>query len=247
MSKINNIPNNCETTGKIFICGAGPGDPKLLTIKALELIKESDIILYDRLIGKDIIKLFPENTEKVYVGRNIGDPTSHQKRTNELMIEYSKRGMNVLRLKGGDPFIFGRGGEEAEFLKSNNIPFEIIPGITSGIGAAIYSGIPLTHRKYSSSVAFVTGHEDPEKKTPIVKWDKIATAVDTIVILMGVEKLDVILKKLKKHGLSDETKIAVIEKGTLEDQKIIISDFKNIRKKMKSASIKPPAVIIIGE
>ena len=169
MSKINNTTYNYETKGKIFICGAGPGDPILLTIRALELINVSKVILYDRLIGQDIIKLFPENAEKIYVGRNIGDPTSHQKKTNELMLEYSKKGLNVLRLKGGDPFIFGRGGEEAEFLKSNNIPFEIIPGITSGIGAAIYSGIPLTHRKYSSSVAFVTDHEDQEKKTHIVK------------------------------------------------------------------------------
>jgi len=160
----NNNTDNIDNTGKIFICGAGPGDPKLLTIRALDLINESDVILYDRLIGKDIIKLFPEHVEKVYVGRGIGDPTTHQNKTNELMQEYSKKGKKVLRLKGGDPFIFGRGGEEAEFLKSNNILFEIIPGITSGIGAAIYSGIPLTHRNYSSSVAFVTGHEDPEKK-----------------------------------------------------------------------------------
>src|SRR6476469_11016343 len=121
MNKINNNTNNCEIKGKIFICGDGHGDPKLLTIRALDLINESDIILYDRLIGKDIIDLFPEKTEKVYVGRNIGDPTTHQNKTNELMLEYSKQGKKVLRLKGGDPFIFGRGGEEAEFLKSNNI------------------------------------------------------------------------------------------------------------------------------
>ncbi len=144
MSKTNETGKDCNS-GKVFICGAGPGDPKLLTIRAIELINESDVILYDRLIGKDIIELFPEKAEKVYVGRNIGDPTTHQNKTNELMLEYSKKGKQVLRLKGGDPFIFGRGGEEAEFLRFNNIRFEIIPGITSGIGAAIYSGIPLTH------------------------------------------------------------------------------------------------------
>src|SRR5919112_434933 len=223
--------------GKIYICGAGPGDPKLLTIRALELINKSDVILYDRLIGNGIVKLFPKETEKVYVGRNIGDPTTHQNKTNELMLEHSRKGKQVLRLKGGDPFIFGRGGEEAEFLNENAIDFEIIPGISSAIGAAIYSGIPLTHRKFSSSVAIVTGHEDPTKEEKSVRWDKIATAVDTIVILMGVEKLESILQKLKKHGLSDETKIAVIEKGTLQDQKIIIGDFKNIHKKLKNASI----------
>src|SRR6476620_1993032 len=219
MNKINNITNNCEIKGKIFICGAGPGDPKLLTIRALELINESDVILYDRLIGKEIIKLFPENTEKVYVGRNIGDPTSHQKKTNELMLEYSKNGRNVLRLKGGDPFIFGRGGEEAEFLKSNNISFEIIPGITSGIGAANYSGIPLTHRKYGSTIAFVTGHEDPEKKTPEVKWDKLSEAVDTIVIYMGTEKLELIINKIKRGKIDDRTSIAIIQNSTLNNQK----------------------------
>jgi uroporphyrin-III C-methyltransferase len=247
MSKFNNeIPNN-GTPGKVFICGAGPGDPKLLTIRAVELINESDIILYDRLIGKDIIKLFPEDTEKVYVGRNIGDPTSHQKKTNELMLEYSKRGLNVLRLKGGDPFIFGRGGEEAEFLKSNNIPFEIIPGITSGIGAAIYSGIPLTHRKYSSSVAFVTGHEDPEKKTPIVKWEKLLDAIDTVVIYMGTEKLEIIIDKIRKGNISENKKIAVIENGTLKNQRIIKGELNNIIEKLRRENIKPPSIVIIGD
>jgi len=247
MSKTNNNSHKCETIGKIFICGAGPGDPKLLTIRALELINESDVILYDRLIGKDIIKLFPENTEKIYVGRNIGDPTSHQKKTNELMLEYSKKGMNVLRLKGGDPFIFGRGGEEAEFLESNNIPFEIIPGITSGIGAAIYSGIPLTHRKFSSSVAFVTGHEDPEKKTPIVKWEKLLDAVDTVVIYMGTEKLEIIIDKIRKGNTSENKKIAVIENGTLKNQRIIKGELQNIMEKVKKENIRPPAIVIIGD
>ena len=197
-----------------------------MTIRALDLINESDIILYDRLIGKDIIELFPEKTEKVYVGRNIGDPTTHQNKTNELMLEYSKQGKKVLRLKGGDPFIFGRGGEEAEFLKSNNIPFEIIPGITSGIGAAIYSGIPLTHRKYSSSVAFVTGHEDPEKKTPIVRWEKLFDAVDTVVIYMGTEKLELIIEKIRNGNIKDNTKVAIIENGTLKNQRVITGEIR---------------------
>jgi len=246
MSKINRIHKN-GNIGKIFICGAGPGDPKLLTIRALELINECDVILYDRLIGKEIIKLFPEKAEKVYVGRNIGDPTTHQNKTNELMLEYSKKGKKVLRLKGGDPFIFGRGGEEAEFLKFNNIYFEIIPGITSGIGAAIYSGIPLTHRKYSSSVAFVTGHEDPEKKTPIVKWEKLFDAIDTVVIYMGTEKLEIIIEKIKKGNINEKTKVGVIENGTLKNQRIILGDIESIVKKVKHENIKPPAIVIIGD
>jgi uroporphyrin-III C-methyltransferase len=248
MSKNNGpVSNHHNDVGKIFICGAGPGDPKLLTIRALDLINESDIILYDRLIGKDIVDLFPEKTEKVYVGRNIGDPTTHQNKTNELMLEYSKQGKKVLRLKGGDPFIFGRGGEEAEFLKSNNIPFEIIPGITSGIGAAIYSGIPLTHRKYSSSVAFVTGHEDPEKKTPVVRWEKLFDAVDTVVIYMGTEKLELIIEKIRNGNIKDNTKVAIIQNGTLKNQRVITGEISNIVKKAKHEDIKPPAIIIIGD
>jgi uroporphyrin-III C-methyltransferase len=248
MSKKNGpVPNHHNDLGKIFICGAGPGDPKLLTIRALDLINESDVILYDRLIGKDIINIFPEKTEKVYVGRNIGDPTTHQNKTNDLMLEYSKQGKKVLRLKGGDPFIFGRGGEEAEFLKLNNIPFEIIPGITSGIGAAIYSGIPLTHRKYSSSVAFVTGHEDPEKKTPVVRWEKLFDAVDTVVIYMGTEKLELIIEKIRNGSIKDNTKVAIIQNGTLKNQKVITGEISNIVKKAKHEDIKPPAIIIIGD
>jgi len=241
MSKTNNNRDNNTNSsynfGKIFICGAGPGNPKLLTIRALELINESDVILYDRLVGENIIKLFPERTEKIYVGRSIGDPTTHQNKTNELMLEYSKKGKKVLRLKGGDPFIFGRGGEEAEFLKSNNISFEIIPGITSGIGAAIYSGIPLTHRKYSSSVAFVTGHEDPEKKTPIVNWEKLFDAVDTVVIYMGTEKLEIIIEKIRKGNISGNTKVAIIENSTLKNQRIIIGEINSIVKKNQNRKI----------
>ncbi|HEY0580117.1 MAG TPA: uroporphyrinogen-III C-methyltransferase, partial [Candidatus Nitrosocosmicus sp.] len=170
-----------------------------------------------------------------------------QNKTNELMLEYSKQGKKILRLKGGDPFIFGRGGEEAEFLKSNNIPFEIIPGITSGIGAAIYSGIPLTHRKYSSSVAFVTGHEDPEKKTPVVRWEKLFDAVDTVVIYMGTEKLELIIEKIRNGSIKDNTKVAIIQNGTLKNQRVITGEISNIVKKAKHEDIKPPAIIIIGD
>ncbi len=241
MSKENHVP-------QVYICGAGPGNPKLLTIRALELINFVDVILYDRLIGQEIINLFPEQTEKVYVGRNIGDPTTHQDKTNDLMLEYVKKGKKVLRLKGGDPFIFGRGGEEAEFLKENSIKYEIVPGITSGIGAANYSGIPLTHRKYGSSVAFVTGHEDPEKKTPEVKWEKLFDAVNTVVIYMGTEKLDTIIEKIRKSDNVDEdTGVAIIENCTLRTQKVITGKLNNIVRKAKEQSIKPPAIIIIGD
>lgn len=236
-----------KSKGKVYICGAGPGNPDLITKRCWDLLKNCDIILYDRLVGREIIELIPENTPKVYVGRSLGDPTTNQVKTNQVMLQYALEGKKVLRLKGGDPFIFGRGGEEAEFLNENAVDFEIIPGISSAIGSAIYSGIPLTHRQYSSSVAIVTGHEDPTKKEKSIKWDKLATAVDTIVILMGVENLESIIKNLINHGLSTDTKIAVIQNGTLKEQKVIIGNFNNIRKKMNDASIKPPCVIIIGD
>src|SRR5215208_3025342 len=242
---MNGIKN--KKNGKVYICGAGPGDPSLITVKCWDLIKNSDIILYDRLVSGGILKLIPETTPKVYVGRSARDPTINQFKTNQIMLQHALTGKQVLRLKGGDPFIFGRGGEEAEFLNENAIDFEIIPGISSAIGSAVYSGIPLTHRLFSSLVAIVTGHEDPTKKEKSVRWDKLAMAVDTIVILMGVENLESIMQNLVNHGLSNDTKIAVIQNGTLKDKKVIIGNFSNIRKKMDDASIKPPAVIIIGE
>jgi uroporphyrin-III C-methyltransferase len=238
---------NNKSKGKVYICGAGPGNPDLITKRCWDLLKHCDIILYDRLVGREILELIPESTPKIYVGRSAGDPTTNQVKTNKVMLQYALEGKKVLRLKGGDPFIFGRGGEEAEFLNENAIDFEIIPGISSAIGSAVYSGIPLTHRQFSSSVAIVTGHEDPTKKEKSIRWDKLATAVDTIVILMGVENLESIMKNLINYGLSNDTKIAVIQNGTLKKQKVIIGNFSNIRKKMENASIKPPAVIIIGE
>lgn len=235
-----------EFSGIVYICGAGPGDPKLLTLRAFDLIKQSEVILYDRLVGEEIINLFPTDAEKIYVGRNVGDPTTHQDKTNQLMLKYAKMGRKVLRLKGGDPFIFGRGGEEAEILKENNIPFEIIPGITSGIGAAIYSGIPLTHRKYGSAVAFVTGHEDPDKKTPEVRWEKLLQAVDTVVIYMGTEKLNIIIEKIKTGINNANIPVAIIQNGTLKNQRIIKGNLENIIEMASEAKVKPPAIVIIG-
>src|SRR5438445_5205518 len=181
--------------GKVLIVGAGQGDPKLITLKAVEVIKSADAVLYDRLVSKKIIRMIPKKAEKVYVGRDVGNDYEHQNKTNELMLRYAKRSKNVVRLKGGDPFLFGRGGEEAEFLKQHKIKYEIIPGITSGIGSAEYSGIPLTHRDHASSVVFVTGHEDAKKTKENVNRKKLAKEVDTIVIFNGLSRLDIILVK----------------------------------------------------
>jgi uroporphyrin-III C-methyltransferase len=163
------------------------------------------------------------------------------------MVKYAKSHKNIVRLKGGDPIIFGRGGEEAEFLKENNIKYEIVPGITSGIGSATYAGIPLTHRKYSSSVVFVTGHEDPEKKKEIVKWTKLAKSVDTIVIMMGLSRIDIICKQLISGGMDKNTPVAVIQNGTTPKQKMIKGTVTNIAKKVKANKITPPSNIIIGK
>jgi len=233
-------------TGKVYLVGAGPGDPKLITLRAVELIKKADVVLYDRLVSKKILSMIPKRTVSIYVGRAVGDDTTHQDSTNELMVKYAKLKKYVVRLKGGDPIIFGRGGEEAEFLKSFNVKYEIIPGITSGIGSATYAGIPLTHRQFSSSVVFVTGHEDPEKKSDVVKWKKLAKSVDTIVIMMGLSRIGVISKKLIDGGMDKDMPVAVIQNGTTSQQKMIRGTISNITNKIKRNKIKPPTNIIIG-
>lgn len=234
-------------TGKVYIVGAGPGDPKLITLRAVETIKNADVVLYDRLVSKGIISMIPKHAEKIYVGRDVGDDYKHQDFTNNLMLKFAKTKKNVVRLKGGDPFIFGRGGEEAEFLKSHDIKYELIPGITSGIGSAEYFGIPLTHRDYASSVAFVTGHEDTKKTKESVKWKKLAKSVDTIVIMMGLSRLETISKNLIAGGLDKKTPVAVIQDGTSPNQKMIQGNLANISQKAVQAKIRPPSIIIVGK
>ena len=233
-------------TGIVYLVGAGPGDPKLVTLRAVELIKTVDIVLYDRLVSKKIISMISKKAKKIYVGRDVGDDYKHQASTNDMMVKYAKSNKSVVRLKGGDPFIFGRGGEEAEYLKKYKVKFEIIPGITSGIGSAIYSGIPLTHRKYSSSVVFVTGHEDPQKEKDPVKWKQLAKSVETIVIMMGLSRIGAISKSLIAGGLSKNTPVAVIQNGTTEHHRLVVGTISNIEKKIKQNKITPPSIIIIG-
>jgi uroporphyrin-III C-methyltransferase len=232
---------------KVFICGAGPGDPGLITVKGMNLIKNCDVVFYDRLVDKKIIDEIPENSEKIFVGRSVGDSPGHQDYTNRLMVTYARKGKKVLRLKGGDPFVFGRGAEEAEFLFNHDIKFEIVPGVTSAIGAAAYAGIPLTHRLFASSVVIVTGHEDPAKGEPTVNWGKIALAADTIVVLMGIETLPRIVSFLIKSGLRSDTNVAIIENATTIKHREIIGNLGNIVRKAENAKVKSPAVIIIGK
>ncbi|ABK77978.1 uroporphyrinogen-III methylase [Cenarchaeum symbiosum A] len=232
--------------GKVYLVGAGPGDPRLLTLRADELIQKADVVLYDRLVTKRIMSRVPRGTPKVYVGRSIGDHTSHQDSTNHHMLEQAKKHKTVVRLKGGDPIIFGRGGEEAEYLKENGIKYEIVPGVTSGIGSATYAGIPLTHRKFASSVVFAAGHEDPGKESDGVDWKAMAGSVDTIVIMMGVTRIGTICSELIEGGADRGTPVAVIENGTTPQERMITGKLHNIEQLIKSSDIRPPAVIIIG-
>lgn len=244
--------------GKVYLVGAGPGDPKLMTLRAAELLQKADVVLYDRLVDKKIIsEMIPRSTLKLYVGRAVGDDTTHQDTTNNLMLHHAKSKRHIVRLKGGDPIIFGRGGEEAQFLKAHNIKYELVPGVTSGVGSATYSGIPLTHRDFASSVVFATGHEDPKKKNskgprgsnnagPIVQWRRLAKSADTIVIMMGLSTIDTITKKLIAGGMDKKTPVAVIQNGTTSKHKMVVGTIHNITKKIKTNNIKPPANIIIG-
>ena len=234
-------------TGKVFLVGAGPGDPNLITLRAVELIKKAGVVLYDRLVSKKILSMIPKKAETVYVGRAVGDDFKHQNDTNALMVKYAKIKRNIVRLKGGDPIIFGRGGEEAEYLKKHKIQFEIVPGITSGIGSATYAGIPLTHRKFASSVVFVTGHEDFEKKKEDVRWKKLAKSTDTIVVMMGLGRINIICRQLSAGGMEKHMPVAVIQDGTTAKQKIVIGTISNIAQKIKASKIKPPSIIIIGK
>ncbi len=232
--------------GKVYLVGAGPGDPQLLTIKAVRVLKEADVVIYDRLVGEEILCLAPEGAEMIYVGKRTGKHEVPQDKITELIVEKAQSGGKIVRLKGGDPFIFGRGGEEAEALVGKGIAFEVVPGVSSSVAAPMYAGIPLTHRDYAASVAIITGHRagDAEK---IIDWVKIANAVDTMVILMGVESLEGIVAKLLEGGVSPDKPVAMVESGTYPKQRTLISTLGKIIKDAETKQIKPPSVIVIGE
>ena len=233
--------------GKVFLVGAGPGDPQLLTIKAVKVLKEADVVIYDRLgVSADVLCLAPDSAERIFVGKRTGLHEIPQDKITELIIEKAKEGGKVVRLKGGDPFIFGRGGEEAEALVAEGIEFEVVPGISSSVAAPMYAGIPLTHRDYAASVAIITGHRagDAEK---VIDWVKIANAVDTMVILMGVESLEGIAAKLLKGGISPQKPVAMVESGTYPKQRTLIATLGTVVKEAEEKQIKPPSVIVIGE
>ncbi|MCX5813711.1 MAG: uroporphyrinogen-III C-methyltransferase [Proteobacteria bacterium] len=232
--------------GKVYLVGAGPGDPKLITLRGLKLIKGADTIIYDYLINKDLLGFAGNDAELIYVGKQASCHEMPQADINALLVKKAKEKGLVVRLKGGDPFMFGRGGEEAEFLAEHRVDFEIVPGVTSAISAPAYAGIPLTHREYASSVAFITGHEDASKTESTIRWDALAHGCDTLVFLMGIKNLKDIKRNLIKAGKDPCTPACVIQWGTLPEQKVVSGNLKEIDVLAKAEGIKPPGVIVVG-
>jgi len=232
--------------GKVYLIGAGPGDPGLITVKGLECIKQADVLIYDYLASPVLLNYASKNAEIIYVGKKGGVHTLSQDGINSLIAEKANKGFIVTRLKGGDPFIFGRGAEEAEVLIEEDIPFEIVPGVTSAIAAPAYAGIPLTHRKFTATVAFVTGHEDPTKEESKIDWSALAKGIGTIVFLMGVKNLPKITSQLIKHGMPSDTPVALVRWGTTPRQFSVAGTLENINECVKSIGLKPPAIIVVG-
>lgn len=230
--------------GRVYLVGAGPGDPGLLTVRGLELLRAVDVVVYDELVSPAILAEASRAAIKVYVGKHAGQHCIAQEEINDALVDYARMGYDVVRLKGGDPFVFGRGGEEASVLAEASVPFEIVPGVSSAIAVPAYAGIPLTHRGYASSFAVVTGHPARNAKA-VVDWAKLARAVDTLVILMGVKNLPQIVADLLRGGVSPETPAAAIRWGTTQAQESVIGTLDNIVD--RAARLKSPAVIVLGK
>jgi uroporphyrinogen III methyltransferase/synthase len=234
-----------ERAGKVYLIGAGPGDPGLFTLKGKRCLEEADVVAYDALANPRLLLHAKPGAELIYVGKRGGQHALPQDEIGKLLVDRARAGKIVARLKGGDPFVFGRGGEEAEELAAAGISFEIVPGVTSAVAAPAYAGIPLTHRDFTSTVAFVTGHEDPTKEDTGVAWDKIATGIGTLVFFMGVGQLPEIVTRLVEHGRSPETPAAVIRWGTRAEQRVVTGTLATLVE--RSAGVKPPALIVVGE
>jgi uroporphyrin-III C-methyltransferase len=232
--------------GKVYLVGAGPGDPGLITIKGKGLLECADVVIYDALVSEPILAMINPLAEKINAGKRKGQHSLLQEETTELLIEKARINAVVVRLKGGDPFIFGRGGEEMEELVQAGVAVEVVPGITSGIAAPAYAGIPLTHRLYSSSVTFVTGHEAAGKYRPAVNWQAVAQGSETIVIYMGIHNLGYIVDELTKAGLSVETPIALVRWGTRPEQEELIGELGTIVEEVEKVGFCAPAIVVIG-
>ncbi|WP_336023970.1 uroporphyrinogen-III C-methyltransferase [Halobellus salinisoli] len=232
--------------GTVYLVGSGPGDPELLTVKARRLLDEADVVLHDKLPGPEILDSIPED-KREDVGKRAGGEWTPQEYTNRRLVELAREGKDVVRLKGGDPFVFGRGGEEMEHLASEGIPFEVVPGITSAIAGPGTTGIPVTHRDHTSSVSFVTGHEDPTKEESAVDWEALAATGGTLVVLMGVGKLPKYTQALREAGMDPETPVALIERATWPEMRVASGTLDDIVDVRDREGIEPPAITVIGE
>ncbi len=235
-----------DKTGTVYLIGAGPGDPGLLTLKAKECIETADVVVYDYLASAFLLNYARSDAQIIYVGKKGGDHTLSQDKINLLLVDKAKQGFDVARLKGGDPFVFGRGGEEAQMLLSHGVSYEVVPGVTSAIAAPAYAGIPVTHRDHTSFVSFITGHEDPTKKDTRMQWDVYAKSNATLVFLMGVKNLENIVKNLMIHGKPSDTPIALVRWGTTARQETVTGTLETIVGLVKQAKLKSPAIIVIG-
>jgi len=232
--------------GVVYLVGAGPGDPGLLTVRAVALIADADVILHDRLIPPGALDGARDDAELVYCGKRPGEPDVSQSRIEELMVEHARAGRSVVRLKGGDPFVFGRGGEEAEALAAAGVPFEVVPGVTAGVAAPAYAGIPLTHRDDASAVAFVTGHEDPAKDDSALDWEALASFPGTLVLYMGVGRLAEIAQRLIAAGRDPGEPAAAIERGTMSAQRTVTATLAELADAVARAGLGPPAILLLG-
>jgi len=233
-----------SAAGKVWLVGAGPGDPDLLTLKAARLIGSADAIVYDHLVGEGVRALFPASARLVYVGKKAAKHTLKQEEINQLLVDLAREGLDVVRLKGGDPFIFGRGGEELEVLHAAGIGFEVVPGVTAAAGCAAYAGFPLTHRDHAQSVTFVTGHLKDHSID--LDWPALARPGQTVVFYMGVGGAPEICRQMIAHGLPASTPAAIIRRGTLPDQQTLLSTLDQLPQRIVEAGIKPPALIVVG-
>jgi uroporphyrin-III C-methyltransferase len=235
-----------QHSGKVYLVGAGPGDPGLFTLKGKTLLECADVVIYDALVSSQILAMINPQAEQINAGKRLGRHSMLQADITQLLIEKARQAAVVVRLKGGDPFVFGRGGEEMEDLVQSGIAVEVVPGITSGIAAPAYAGIPLTHRAHSSSVIFVTGHESAGKYRPAVNWQAIAQAAETIVIYMGIHNLPHIIDQLLRANLSPSTSIALVRWGTRSEQEELIGTLKTIVQQIEETGFDAPAIVVIG-